>query len=191
MLGIRTSVCHFVGFPGSSAVKNPPTVQEMQVRSLGLEDPLEKEMATHSSILAQEIPWTEEAEAGGLQSMGCKESDTIQQFCKTQINPQEHGFLFLLLLYHMACWVLVTQPEIEPGPLAVEVWKPNHWIIQGIPTLCILTPYLVIFSQHSFSYVLSIIQITKLFLYCFQSIFTYLIPFDLHNNPGQQILYYR
>jgi len=52
MLGIRTSVCHFVGFPGSSAVKNPPTVQEMQVRSLGLEDPLEKEMATHSSILA-------------------------------------------------------------------------------------------------------------------------------------------
>ena len=42
--------------------------QEMWVRSLGQEDPLEKEMATHSSILAWEIPWTEEP--GGIQSMG-------------------------------------------------------------------------------------------------------------------------
>ena len=42
-------------------------MQETRVRSLGLEDPLEKEMATHSSILAWEIPWTEEP--GGLQSM--------------------------------------------------------------------------------------------------------------------------
>ena len=51
-------------------VKNPPTVQEtqeMRVQSLGWEDPLEKEMATHSSILAGKIPWTEEP--GGLQSM--------------------------------------------------------------------------------------------------------------------------
>ena len=43
------------GFSGGSAVKNPPAVQEMQVRSLGQEDPLEKEMATHSSVLACEI----------------------------------------------------------------------------------------------------------------------------------------
>ena len=43
-------------------------LQEMQVRSLGLEDPLEKEMANHSSILAWEIPWIEEP--GWLQSMG-------------------------------------------------------------------------------------------------------------------------
>ena len=41
-------------------VKNPPAMQEMWVRSLGQKDPLEKEMATHSSILAWEIPWTEE-----------------------------------------------------------------------------------------------------------------------------------
>ena len=50
-------------------VKNLPAMQEtqeMQVQSLGQEDPLEKEMATHSSILAWEIPWTEEP--GGLQS---------------------------------------------------------------------------------------------------------------------------
>ena len=49
-------------------VKNLPGMQEMQVQSLGREDPLEKETATHSSILAWRIPWTEER--GGLQSMG-------------------------------------------------------------------------------------------------------------------------
>ena len=49
-------------------VKRLPAVQETWVRSLGREDPLEKEMATHSSILAWRIPWTEEP--GRLQSMG-------------------------------------------------------------------------------------------------------------------------
>ena len=49
-------------------------MQETQVRFLGHEDPLEKEMATHSTILAWEIPWTEEP--GGLQSTGLQESDT-------------------------------------------------------------------------------------------------------------------
>ena len=48
-------------------VKNPLEMQQTPVRTLGLEDPLEKGMATHSSILAWRIPWTEEA--GGLQSM--------------------------------------------------------------------------------------------------------------------------
>ena len=51
-------------------VKNPPTMRETWVWSVGWQDPLEKEMATHSSILAWEIPWTEEP--GGLQSMGSK-----------------------------------------------------------------------------------------------------------------------
>ena len=49
-------------------VKNMPAMEESQVQPLGWEDPLEKGMATHSSILAWEIPWTEEP--GGLQSMG-------------------------------------------------------------------------------------------------------------------------
>ena len=49
-------------------VKNPPTKQETGVQLLGWEDPLEKEMATHSNILAWEIPWTEDP--GRLQSMG-------------------------------------------------------------------------------------------------------------------------
>ena len=49
-----------MGFPGGSVVKNLPVMQEMQVRFLGWEDPPEKEMATDTSILAWEIPWTEE-----------------------------------------------------------------------------------------------------------------------------------
>ena len=53
-------------------VKNLPAMQEMQVRSLGQEDPLEKEMITHSSILAWRIPWTEKPR--GLQSMGAQKS---------------------------------------------------------------------------------------------------------------------
>ena len=61
-----------MGFPSGAVVKNPPAdagdarTQETWVRSLSQEDPLEKDMATHSSILAWEIPWTEEP--GGLQS---------------------------------------------------------------------------------------------------------------------------
>ena len=58
-------------------VKNLPAMQETQVPSLGLEDPLEKGMATHSLILAWRIPWTEEL--GELQSMGvCKELDITE-----------------------------------------------------------------------------------------------------------------
>ena len=52
----------------AQTVKNLPAMQETQIQSLGQEDPLEKEMATHSSILAWEIPWTEEP--GRLQSIG-------------------------------------------------------------------------------------------------------------------------
>ena len=50
-------------FPGASVVKNPPAMEEMRVQSLGQEDPLEKEMATHSEISCTEEP-------GGVQSMG-------------------------------------------------------------------------------------------------------------------------
>ena len=56
------------GLLGGSDGKRLPAMQETQVRSLGQEDPLEKEMATHSSILAWRIPWTEET--GRLQSVG-------------------------------------------------------------------------------------------------------------------------
>ena len=62
------------GFPDGSTVKNLPAMQETRVQFLGWEDPLEKKMATYSSVLAWEIPWTEEP--GGLQSMGPQKSWT-------------------------------------------------------------------------------------------------------------------
>ena len=58
----------FKGFPGGSEVKASACNAETWVKSLGQKDPLEKEMATHSSILAWRIPWMEEL--GGLQSTG-------------------------------------------------------------------------------------------------------------------------
>ena len=62
-------VCNYTGASlVAQVVKNMPAIQETQVQSLGREDPLEKGMATHSSILAWKIPWTEEP--GGLQSIG-------------------------------------------------------------------------------------------------------------------------
>ena len=79
-------------------VKNLPATQEtqeMQVWSLGREDPLEEGMATHSSILAWRIPWTEEP--GGLQLWGRKESDTTE--------ATEHA-LVILKYNHWSpfCW---------------------------------------------------------------------------------------
>ena len=58
----------------AQSLKNLSAMQETRVQFLGLENPLEKEMAIHSSILACKIPWTEEP--GGLQSMGLQVSDT-------------------------------------------------------------------------------------------------------------------
>ena len=62
-------------------LKRLPAIWETWVRSLGREDPLEKEMATHSSTLAWRIPWMEEL--GGLQSMGHKESTQLRDFTFT------------------------------------------------------------------------------------------------------------
>ena len=79
----------------AQTVKCLPAVRETRVRSLGWEDPLEKEMATHSSNLAWKIPWTEEP--GGLQSMGSQRVghdwatslQICQQIWKTQQWPQD------------------------------------------------------------------------------------------------------
>ena len=71
---ISTEVCKIRGFPGGSVVKNLSAKQETQVLFLGQEDSLEEEMATPSSILTWEIPWTEEP--GGLQFKGSQKDQT-------------------------------------------------------------------------------------------------------------------
>ena len=75
-----------MGFPGGSVVQNLPAKQEMQAQSLGQEDPLQKEIAAHSSILAWEVPWTEGPE--GLQSMGLQKGWT-----HWQLNKIEKGYI--------------------------------------------------------------------------------------------------
>ena len=73
-------------------VKNLPAMWETQVQPLGQEDPLEKEMATHSSILAWRIPGTEEP--GGLHSIG-SESDTTEWHLFNNSNNNEHIYFHL------------------------------------------------------------------------------------------------
>ena len=68
----------------AQTVKNLPAIQETQVQSLGWEDPLEKGMATKSTIFAWRIPWTEEP--GKLQSMSHRESDMTEQLTLCPIN---------------------------------------------------------------------------------------------------------
>ena len=92
-------------------VKNPPLMQEIWVRFFSQEDPLEKEMATHSSILAWRILWTEEP--GRLQSIGYKELDTTEAIEHStahigiQISLCDSDFNYfgyiptIVLLYHM------------------------------------------------------------------------------------------
>ena len=75
-------------------LKYLPAMKKTWVRSLGQEDPLEKETATHSSILAWRIPWMEER--GGLQSMGYKESDTTERLHFPIILMQRIKIIFFI-----------------------------------------------------------------------------------------------
>ena len=100
----------------AQSVKNLPAVQEIWVRSLDWEDPLEREMAIHSSILAWKISWTEEP--GGLQSMG---SQRIGHDWATNTNTNTHS----LILCKEPC----SERPYEAGPSVthlkpmVETWS--------------------------------------------------------------------
>ena len=80
-------------FPGGSD-GNQPAMWETYVRFLGWEDPLEEGMATHSSILAWIIPWTEEP--GGVQSMGSQESDRTERLSTV---PNIMYFIYFMILF--------------------------------------------------------------------------------------------
>ena len=144
-------------------VKNLLAMGVTQFRSLGQEDPLEKEMATHFSILAWRIPWTEEP--GRLQSRGVARSRTrlsdwsfhfslnqhhenYSQCCVYLYFTTSHdctAFLWVIILHliihsillfwphHVACGISVPQPQIECRPLAVEAQGPNYWTTREFP----------------------------------------------------------
>ena len=102
-------------------VKKLPAMPETQVRLLGQEDALEKGMATHSSILAWRILWTEEP--GRLQSMGSQRvrHDRVTKAFAFQNNSSVLLYLFrgsvcsFSWLHHMVCGILVSQPGMEPA----------------------------------------------------------------------------
>ena len=97
-------VCRRVLYLVAQTVKRLPTLWETRVRALGREDPLEKEMATHSSILAWNMPWTEES--GRLQSMGSQRVGhdwaTSLHFFTTSATWEAH--LALGPLYSLGIW---------------------------------------------------------------------------------------
>ena len=88
-------------------------MQETWVQSLCWEDPLEKGTATHSSILALRIPWTEQP--GRLQSMGdCKESDMTEQLSLSLFRDNNDTISESLLLIHFAAYLKLIQPCKSP-----------------------------------------------------------------------------
>ena len=109
-------------FPGGSGVKNPPAMQEMQVWSPGQEDPLEKEMATHSSILAWETPWTEEP--GEQQFLGSQSRTWLSNWANQQIKREAHW----CNQTYTVLWVR-TPGSYPQAPL------PNHCEVLGLSSL--------------------------------------------------------
>ena len=103
-------------------VKNPPAMPEMPVQSLGWEDPLEKEMATHSSILAWEVLWTEKP--GGLQIWGSQGSDTTWRLNHyhiirnvTRLKKIKGGVLHLFNAAHS------SPSSLLPGCICAVRWS--------------------------------------------------------------------
>ena len=90
-------------FPVAQTVKNLPVMQETRVQSLGQEDPLEKGMAIHSSILAWRIPWTDKP--GGLQFMGSLRVGPTEQLKHTHTHIHTPLSLPLCLLCLVGCLV--------------------------------------------------------------------------------------
>ena len=107
----------------AQTVKNLPAVQETRVWSLGWEDPLEKVMATHSSILAWRISWTEEP--GGLQSLELQELDMTEQLTLSTLNDVEHLFICLVAIYMFS-----LQKYQYFGINLTTSGRPVHWKLQ-------------------------------------------------------------
>ena len=110
----------------AQTVKHLPTMQETQFQSLGWEDLLEKEMATHSSILAWKIPWTEEP--GRLQSMGLQRVGYNGATSHSHSLTHTHSLCLSCGMWTLSCgmWDLVPRPGMEPGSPALGAWSLSH-----------------------------------------------------------------
>ena len=110
--------------------------------SLGREDPLEQEMATHSSNFAWEVPWTEEP--GVLQSTGLqrvRHNLVTEQRMMILLNANlQKGFLGFVFPCFGACEILVPLPGIELMPQALKAQSPNHWTTREFLTAGFFNP---------------------------------------------------
>ena len=123
---------------GSSVVKNLPAMQEMQVLSLGWEDPLEEDMATHSSILVWRILWTEEP--GRLQSMGLQRAGTTEVTELTHaVNAVATSHIWIL---NIEMWLvqikMCRKSRIHKGFWRLSLKKKNvYYLINNFKFDCI------------------------------------------------------
>ena len=110
-------------------VNSQPAMWETQIGSLGREDCLEKEMVTHSSILARKIPWTEES--GGLQSMGPKELDTTEHLTKyIYIYTHTHTHIYICYTYiyiYIFLFLILRLQNLVPYSCSISQFKPAYF----------------------------------------------------------------
>ena len=128
---VITYVCCPRCFLGGSVVKNLPATQATQVWSMGQEDPLEKEMAIHSNILAWRIPWTEESPWGPKESYRAEQLSTHTQCLRGTLTAYQ-----ALLLIHTCDWnVFIPMPlRVHSNTLSLHVgnkmtksrFRPHH-----------------------------------------------------------------
>ena len=121
-----------MGFPDGSVVNSLPAKQQTHIRSLGQEDPLQKEVATHSSVLARRIPWTEEGDR--LQSTGSQRAGRGLAIKQQQTSPSDLCWhAFPTLRHTVEASPTGSQSSSGPtwvGPVAVV------WATRLLPAAC-------------------------------------------------------
>ena len=113
----------------AQTVKRLPAMRETRVQSLGQEDPLEKEMATHSSILAWRIPWMEEP--GRLQSTGSQSRTRLSDFTFFSLLPYVYVCTFSCVWLCGTPWTVACQTPLWDLP-GKNTGVGCHFLLQGI-----------------------------------------------------------
>ena len=125
-----------MGFPDGSVVNSLPAKQQTHIRSLGQEDPLQKEVATHSSVLARRIPWTEEGDR--LQSTGSQRAGRGLATKQQQTSPSDPCWHAFPMLRH----TVEASPSGSPAlqihvgmlsPCCITPWRPLRVVLRALP----------------------------------------------------------
>ena len=117
-------------------VKNLPAIQDTWVRSLGQEDPMEKRMVTHSSILAWRIPWTRSLV--GYNPWSCRVR--LNNWTNTHMHRHTNTHIYLAAMGLIRCDIrdLAFWSGIKPRPPALGTQSLSHWITREVPSFILL-----------------------------------------------------